>query len=76
MEKITKNWANPEHYVAVRKLLEAENKKGATLDLKNPYIYEPILVNSGFDVFMGDLKPWVKAQDFDVSGLKLDLEVK
>ena len=55
------NWANPEQYAEAKKIVEANG-----LDIKNPYIYEKVLKAQGYDVFMGDLNPWIKANAVEV----------
>jgi len=66
MNEVKKNWANTEHYEAVRVLLKEQEA-----DTKNPYLYEKVLKQSGLDTFMGDLKPWIKSLSTDVSTLSI-----
>ena len=67
MTKVTMNWASVEDYIEAKKIAEANN-----LDVKNPYDVEKVLKAQGFDVFMGDLKPWLTSSNKVV---ELDLEL-
>ena len=61
MQKITMNWANTEHYEKAVLIAEANE-----LDVKNPYDVQKVLDAQGFDVFMGDLKPWLKSYNSEI----------
>jgi len=68
MNETKMNWAGPEQYEKVRVILEAKE-----MDQKNVYLYQKILKQSGYDTFMGDINPWIKAIGTDVSEIKIDL---
>ena len=68
MKEVIKNWANREDY---RKVHDALVEAG--VDAKNEYVYEKILNKHGKDVFMQDVKAWIKGHNIDVSAVEVTL---
>ena len=66
MNEVKMNWAGTEQYKKARAVLVAQN-----LDVKNVYLMEKVLTAMGYDTFMGNLTPWIKAHDveIDLSGI-------